>query len=38
LQRELRTGHNAGKPFIGCTNYPRCTFFSWPNNPKQNAS
>ncbi|MEJ1343118.1 MAG: DNA topoisomerase III [Candidatus Sedimenticola sp. (ex Thyasira tokunagai)] len=38
LQRELRTGHNAGKPFIGCTNYPRCKFFSWPNNPKQNAS
>ncbi len=34
LQRELRTGHNAGKPFIGCTNYPRCTFFSWPASSK----
>jgi len=38
LQRALRTGPNAGKPFIGCTNFPQCKFFSWLNNSKQNAS
>jgi ssDNA-binding Zn-finger/Zn-ribbon topoisomerase 1 len=29
LQRALRTGPNAGNPFIGCTNFPKCKFFSW---------
>jgi len=38
LQRFLRTGPNAGKPFIGCTHFPKCKYFSWPNNSKQNAS
>jgi DNA topoisomerase-3 len=35
VQRSVRTGTNAGKPFIGCTNYPKCKFFAWPN--KQDA-
>jgi len=29
-QRALRTGKNAGKPFLGCSNFPKCRHFSWP--------
>jgi len=31
LQRAVKNGKNAGKPFIGCTGYPKCNFFSWPS-------
>jgi len=30
LQRAVKNGKNAGKPFIGCTGYPKCNYFSWP--------
>jgi len=28
----LKTLSRTGKPFIGCTRFPRCRFFSWPGN------
>ncbi len=28
-QRTFKQGRNAGKAFLGCTNYPRCNFFAW---------
>lgn len=27
--RSVKNGKNAGKPFIGCTIYPKCGYFSW---------
>jgi len=30
LQRAMKGGNNEGKPFIGCTRFPECKFFSWP--------
>jgi len=29
VQRTVKNGKNAGKPFIGCTGYPKCNYFSW---------
>jgi len=29
VQRSVKTGKNAGKPFTGCTDYPKCNYFSW---------
>jgi DNA topoisomerase-1 len=29
VKRTLKRGRNEGKPFLGCSNYPRCDFFSW---------
>ncbi len=29
VQRSVKNGKNAGKPFIGCTGYPKCNYFSW---------
>jgi DNA topoisomerase-3 len=28
-QRALKNGKNAGKPFHGCSNFPKCRFFAW---------
>lgn len=28
--RHLKTGNNAGKPFLGCSKFPTCRFFAWP--------
>ncbi len=30
-QRTLKNGKNAGKPFYGCSNFPKCRFFAWPD-------
>ena len=30
VQRTVRSGKNAGRPFVGCTNYPECRYFAWP--------
>ena len=30
VQRSVKSGKNEGKPFIGCTKFPQCKFFSWP--------
>ena len=27
--KTIKTGSNLGKPFIGCSNYPKCRAFSW---------
>jgi len=32
-QRTLKNGKNAGKPFHGCSNFPKCRFFAWPEEP-----
>jgi len=32
VQRSVKTGMNIGKPFVGCTGYPTCRYFSWPSN------
>lgn len=29
--KTIKSGPNAGKSFFGCTGYPKCKFFSWPN-------
>jgi len=29
VRRSVKSGRNAGKPFIGCTGYPKCNYFSW---------
>jgi len=29
-QRAMKNGKNAGKPFHGCSNFPKCRFFAWP--------
>ena len=29
VQRTVKNGKNAGKPFVGCTTYPKCNYFSW---------
>ena len=29
VQRTVKNGKNAGKPFVGCTGYPKCDYFSW---------
>ena len=29
VSREIRKGRNAGRPFLGCSGYPRCDFFAW---------
>ena len=31
VQRFTKGGKNEGKPFIGCTRFPKCKFFSWPS-------
>ncbi|MBL1259997.1 MAG: topoisomerase DNA-binding C4 zinc finger domain-containing protein [Thiotrichaceae bacterium] len=31
MQRTVKNGKNAGKPFVGCTGYPKCNYFSWPS-------
>ena len=35
VQKTLKNGVNAGKPFIGCSNFPKCKVFAWvnPANP-----
>ena len=30
IQRFTKGGKTEGKPFIGCTRFPECKFFSWP--------
>ena len=30
VQRAVKSGKNEGKPFIGCTKFPDCKYFSWP--------
>ena len=32
VQRTVKNGKNAGKPFVGCTDYPKCNYFSWPSS------
>lgn len=32
VQRSVRSGKNEGKPFIGCTQFPKCKYFSWLSN------
>ncbi|HEB93146.1 MAG TPA: DNA topoisomerase III [Gammaproteobacteria bacterium] len=32
VQRTVKNGGNAGKPFIGCTNFPDCRHFAWPGS------
>ena len=32
VQRFTKGGKNEGRPFIGCTRFPECKFFSWPSN------
>lgn len=32
VQRTVKNGKNAGKPFVGCTGYPKCNYFSWPTS------
>ncbi|MBI3774154.1 MAG: topoisomerase DNA-binding C4 zinc finger domain-containing protein, partial [Gammaproteobacteria bacterium] len=29
VQRTVKSGKNAGKPFVGCSCYPNCDHFSW---------
>lgn len=29
VQRSVKNGKNVGKPFIGCTGYPKCKHVSW---------
>jgi DNA topoisomerase-3 len=37
--KALKTGNNAGKSFNGCTNYPACRYFAWPDSDsKRKAS
>jgi len=30
VQRTVKNGKNTGKPFVGCTAYPKCNYFAWP--------
>ena len=34
--RSLKNGKNAGKPFHGCSDFPKCRFFAWPEMPVSN--
>ncbi len=29
VHRSIKNGENQGKPFLGCTGYPKCSYFSW---------
>ena len=29
--RSIKNGRNEGKPFTGCTGYPKCRYFAWSN-------
>lgn len=29
VQRFIKNGKNTGKPFMGCTAYPKCGYFAW---------
>jgi DNA topoisomerase-3 len=29
IQRTMKSGKNEGRPFLGCSNYPKCRNFSW---------
>jgi len=29
--RSIKNGKNEGKPFTGCTGYPKCRYFAWSN-------
>lgn len=29
IKRDIKSGQNAGKPFIGCSGFPQCKFFRW---------
>lgn len=29
VRRAIKHGKNTGKPFLGCTSYPRCEYFAW---------
>lgn len=29
VQRTVKNGKNASKPFVGCTGYPKCNYFAW---------
>lgn len=29
VQRTMKSGKNEGSPFLGCSNYPKCRYFSW---------
>jgi DNA topoisomerase-3 len=31
--RSLKSGKNAGKPFHGCSTFPKCRYFAWPVDP-----
>ena len=31
--RSLKSGNNAGKPFHGCSTFPKCRYFAWPARP-----
>jgi DNA topoisomerase-3 len=33
LQKTIQSGKNAGKVFVGCSNYPKCKAFSWTTDP-----
>ncbi|MFZ5593695.1 MAG: DNA topoisomerase 3 [Pseudomonadota bacterium] len=32
VRRIVKNGKNAGRPFLGCTSYPRCDYFAWAKN------
>ena len=36
--RSLKSGNNAGKPFHGCSTFPKCRFFAWPAATTDEAS
>lgn len=35
--KALKTGKNKGTPFKGCTNFPRCKYFAWPEHDQTEA-
>lgn len=37
-QRVLKNGENAGKPFHGCSNFPKCRYFAWSEKVEARAS
>ena len=35
--KALKTGKNKGTPFKGCTNFPQCKYFAWPEHDQTEA-
>jgi DNA topoisomerase-3 len=37
-RRSLKSGNHAGKPFHGCSTFPKCRYFAWPAETVDEAS